>query len=70
MPTFKLNIFTGELDMVRSVSFLDGQWLRLDASNDPVTGELLLNPTTDSFAADIQQDFKVKSGKKFILDGS
>lgn len=48
----------------------DGIYLRLDATNDPVTGELNITPTSDSFALDLQQDSKIKSGKKFVLDGS
>ncbi|KKK71790.1 hypothetical protein LCGC14_2910400, partial [marine sediment metagenome] len=31
-----------------SVGFFDGRYLKLDASNDPITGNLLLTPTVDS----------------------
>lgn len=66
---WKLNIFSGTLDIVRSVSFIDGQWLRLDTSNDPLTNELKISPSSDSHSLNLQKDMKIKSGEKIILDG-
>lgn len=40
-PEYKeLNIFTGNLDATRSDVGINGQWLRLDTTNDPLTGNL------------------------------
>jgi hypothetical protein len=40
-PEYKeLNIYTGNLDATRSDVGINGQWLRLDTTNDPLTGNL------------------------------
>jgi len=47
----------------------DGIFLRLDATNDPVTGELILDPDSGGVALDSQQAILIKSGKKLVFDG-
>lgn len=61
MP-FKLNVITGNLDLVLGSDSLEetlnSVYLRLDTTNDPVTGEL-----------HVTNDIVMQSGKKFYLDG-
>ena len=42
-PEYKnMNPFTGNLDATRSDTGIDGQWLRLDTANDPLSGDLII----------------------------
>ena len=47
----------------------DTIYLRLDATNDPVTGEIQIDPTTDDYAIDAKRSIRIKAGRKLILDG-
>jgi len=38
------------------IGLLDTRYLKLDASNDPITGDLLIKPTTDSLTGFVVQD--------------
>lgn len=46
-----LNPFTGQFDAVRGDADYDGRYLMLDASNDPVTGALVIQPAIDTTTA-------------------
>jgi len=48
----------------------DALYLKLTADNDPLTGELLINPSSGDSALNAQKDIKVKAGQKVIMDGS
>lgn len=49
--------------------FLSGAYLKLDASNDPLTGELRIEPASGTSALDCQKAIKLKAGERFYLDG-
>lgn len=79
MP-FKLNPFTGNLDAVNdsgiSTANADARYLKLDASNDPVTGALLLrNASNSTVAFDVQTSgsavvFRVDTTNSFVGAGT
>lgn len=55
--SYKFNPFTGTLDRDTDyTTVLDSRYLKLDASNDPITGSLLIQPTTDSLTALVVND--------------
>lgn len=45
----ELNIYTGNLDATRSDVGINGQWLRLDTTNDPLTGNLEVQKADPEF---------------------
>ena len=47
----------------------DNRYLKLDASNDPVTGELVITPSTGDNALTANKDITIKAGQKLYLDG-
>lgn len=49
---------------------LDATYLRLDATNDPLTGELTITPSSGTTALKANQDIVIKAGKKLIFDGA
>ena len=48
----------------------DEIYLRLDTSNDPLTGELVINPASGNDALDVQKNVKFKEGTKIYFDDS
>lgn len=48
----------------------DTLYLKLDASNDPLTGELVITPTNEEVALRANKDIVLKSGRKLIFDGA
>ena len=46
----------------------DGLYLRLDASNDPVTDAILISPANDDHAILAKKHIKIKAGQRLILD--
>lgn len=48
----------------------DGIYLRLDTTNDPLTGELVLTPGSGTNALKANLDITIKAGEKVIFDGS
>lgn len=69
MP-YKLNIFTGNLDLVRSDGSIAGTFLRLDTSNDPLTGELYIAPSSGTSALRVTKAVIIKDGEKLYFDGA
>ena len=53
-----------------TTSAADGIYLRLDCSNDPLTGQLYIQPSTGTSALRVSQDISIFAGKKLILDGT
>lgn len=53
-----------------STSEAAATYLKLDASNDPVTGELEIDPTTDTVAVKAQKHIVVKAGQSIYMDGA
>ena len=47
----------------------DGIFLRLDATNNPLTGELKISPSSGENAIDSQKDITLKDGQKVRFDG-
>jgi len=47
----------------------DVNYLKLDCSNDPLTGELVILPASGTTALFAKQDIKLLAGKKLIFDG-
>ena len=73
MTPFKLNVFSGNLDIVLGMSTifegLSGNFLMLDTSNDPLTGELVIDPASGDTALDVKKGISLKAGQKLIVDG-
>ena len=53
-----------------SSSAAAGTYLKLDASNDPVTNEVKISPSSDAYSLDLQKDMRIKAGEKIYLDGA
>jgi len=47
----------------------DLNYLKLDCSNGPLTGELVITPASGTTALSANQDIKLLAGKKLIFDG-
>ena len=45
-------------------------YLKLDTSNDPLTGELVITPASGTNALKANKDITLKSGQKLIFDGA
>jgi hypothetical protein len=76
---WKYNPFLGtktKLDAVQGLSVLDGRYLKLDCSNDPLTEQLVINLTTPGVgdcgqtALKVNGDICIKAGNRLIMDGS
>jgi len=48
----------------------DLRYLKLDTSNDPLTGELVITPAAGTEALRANADIVLKSGSKLIFDGA
>ena len=48
----------------------DGVYLRLDTTNDPLTGELVITPSSGSSALKANKDIILKAGQKLVFDGA
>lgn len=53
-----------------SEALADALYLKLDASNDPLTGKLTITPASGTTALEANQDIVLKAGKKIIFDGA
>lgn len=51
-------------------SYGDDRYLKLDASNDPVTNEVNITPSSDAHSLNLQKDARIKAGEKMIFDGA
>jgi hypothetical protein len=49
---------------------LNALYLKLDTSNDPLTGELVIIPAAGTNALRANKDITLKSGQKLIFDGA
>ena len=58
----------GSQDLTKA--FADLLYLRLDTSNDPLTGELVITPASGTNALKANKDITLKSGQKLIFDGA
>lgn len=45
-------------------------FLKLDASNDPLTGELVITPASGTNALKANLNITIKAGQKLIMDGA
>jgi len=59
-----------KLDNSITLSSGDARYLKLDTSNDPLTGELVITPSTGTTALRANSDIVLKSGQKLIFDGA
>jgi hypothetical protein len=59
-------IVTVSLDTVAA----DARYLKLNTSNDPLTGELVITPASGTTALRSNADIVIKSGKKLVFDGA
>jgi len=48
----------------------DARYLKLDTSNDPLTGELVITPASGETALRADKDIVLLSGRKLIFDGA
>lgn len=69
---YKYNMFHWEegIDTDILEAFFDSLYLKLDTSNDPLTGELVITPSTGSVAVRANKDIVLKSSQKLIYDGA
>lgn len=58
---------TTEVDAL--ISALAALYLKLDCSNDPLTGELVITPASGDNALKANKDITLKAGQKLIFDG-
>lgn len=65
-----INPSTGNLDKIQSESYLDTLYLKLDCSNDPLTGLLTITPASGNTALKADKDIILKAGQKLIFDGA
>ena len=74
MPDKKFNPFTKKLDYVISsaevVAIGDVYYLRLDCSNDPLTGQLTITPSSGGIALKANKAIEIKAGERLYLDGA
>lgn len=64
------NPFTNKFDKTFSETEGSAIWLKIDASNDPLTGKLTITPASGTTALEANQDIVILAGKKLILDGA
>ena len=57
-----------EIDVL--IAALAAIYLKLDTSNDPLTGELVITPAAGTNALKANKDITLKAGQKLIFDGS
>jgi hypothetical protein len=71
MP-YKVNPFTSNLDDIGNLNqaTADARYLKLNTSNDPLTGELVITPASGTTALRSNADIVIKSGKKLVFDGA
>ena len=69
---YKVNPFTSNLDDVGDLNQTkaDARYLKLDTSNDPLTGELVITPASGETALRADKDIILLSGRKLIFDGA
>ena len=66
--SYQLNVFTGQLDLVRSLSILDDRYVNVPG--DTMTGALTITPTSGTTALTANKDIILKAGQKMIYDGA
>jgi hypothetical protein len=68
---WKYNPFTGVLDIGTNftMSVADGRYLKLDTSNNPLTGELKIIPASGNTALTAHKDIILFAARKLYLDG-
>ena len=49
---------------------INSVYLKLDSSNDPLTGELIITPSAGTNAIKANKDITLKAGQKLIFDGA
>lgn len=69
MAKLSLNPVTGKLDLIGMTAEEAAAYLKLDASNDPLTGELVITPASGTNALKANKDITLKAGQKLIFDG-
>ena len=70
MP-WKYNPFTDKLDRVElSEDDADAIYLKLDCSNDPLTGELEIDPATGDVSLRSRKAIILTAGQKLYFDGT
>jgi len=66
---WKLNPHTGKPDYYEDVETTgDSRYLKLDATNDPVTGKLTVTPATEESAIVANNNVEIMAGKKIYFD--
>ncbi len=59
---------SAEIDAL--IAALAAIYLKLDTSNDPLTGELVITPAAGTTALRSNKNIVLKSGQKLIFDGA
>ena len=58
------------MDSTAIIAALLATYLKLDTSNDPLTGELVITPAAGTTALRANKDIILKAGQKLIFDGA
>jgi len=69
---YKFNLFHWDEGVDTDVleDFFDSLYLKLDCSNDPLTGELVITPASGDNALKANKNITLKAGQKLIFDGA
>jgi hypothetical protein len=71
MGNWRLDLFPELIDKNGiSQSAADLRYLKLDTSNDPLTGELVITPVDGTNALKANMNITLKAGQKLIFDGA
>lgn len=68
--SFTFNPLGYPFDKTHTLGFLDSRYLKLDASNDPITGQLLIQPATDTQNLILKHSAAGTTAKIFEAQGS
>lgn len=69
MAELNFNAVSGKFDLIGMTSSEISAYLKLDCSNDPLTGELVITPASGDNALKANKDITLKAGQKLIFDG-
>ena len=74
MAQFTFNALTQQFDLIgmtaAEAAALPLTYLKLDTSNDPLTGELEITPASGTTALRANKNVVILSGQKIIYDGT
>lgn len=68
MNSLNVNPVKGKLDLVRSISFLDGRYV--EVPGDTMTGKLTITPASGETALKANAFIVLRAGQRMVFDGA